>query len=117
MSRLLRFNQNSDFATLANDAGPAIVSVTVPNGSSATVSNSIALGQAGSPIVYTIKDSNSNTEWACATMQYVDSVGQSIDVRVARVNATEVSIRAVPAGAITGSVTFTARVRSFIPPA
>jgi len=116
MTKIMKFIQNSDFPTLANDSSSVTVSVTVPNGSSATQTASVTVGESGAPLMYTIKDSSSGFEWACAYFQYIDSTGQTVDVRVTRTTATQATITAVPAGAITGAVTFTARIRSFIPP-
>lgn len=115
-NKVIKFIQSSDYATLANDAGPVTVSVTVPNGSSATVSNTVVLGEAGAPLVYTISDSVSGFEWAATYFSFIDSAGQTCDVRVSRASATEAVIVATPFGAMTGTVTFTARIRSFIPP-
>lgn len=117
MTKIKKYIQNSDFPTLANDSSSVTVSVTIPNGSSAQQTATVDVGEAGAPIIYSIKDSSSGFEWACAYLQYIDSVGESVIVNVRRVSATQVQLTARPTfGAITGAVTFTARIRSFVPP-
>lgn len=116
MVKIARFRQNTNFATAANDAGPVSVSVTVPNGSSALVSQSVTIGQSGAPLIYTIRDSSSGNEWSCNYLQFVDSGGQTIYVDVRRNSPTTALLFAEPTGAITGTHTFTATIRSFVPP-
>lgn len=114
-----RYIQSSDYATLAsNIPDPVLVSVTVPNGSSATVSNTVTVPTAGAPISFSIHNSATDEEWACQQMQYVSPNGQSVNVRVRQTSANQVTITAQPFfGAIDGgNVTFTARIRAFVPP-
>ena len=110
--------QSTDYATLANDnVDPILLSVTVPDGSSGAVTSLATLLITGSPIIFSITNSITNEEWSCQSLQYVCPNGRSIGVTVRQTAVNTVSIRAVPDGAINGgTVTFTARVRSFVPP-
>lgn len=116
MVRIARFRQNTQFATAANDDGPVSVSVTVPNGSSSLVSQSVKVGTSGAPLIYTIRDSVSNIEWSCNYLQFIDTFGETIYVDVRRDSPSTALLLAQPSGPITGTYTFTATIRSFVPP-
>lgn len=126
MPKLKRFISSTDYTTLKNDSDSVSVSVSIPAGqaigpgASATWSTDVTVGSTGAPMFSTIKWSGNNLPIPGEIIQFVPTNFTGY-VFVSRPTATTARITALLLNSDivsrnTAAATFTAYIRTFIPP-
>lgn len=131
MSKPKKFIVSSDFATLKNDSATTTVTVNIPatsiagGGTIETYSNTVTIGEVGSPIEYDINYSATTRRWKTTRFEFVENEGTGTQYQGAIFiykngpSSVVVSVNVFNgnAGAVIKTArTVTVRIRTFLSP-